>query len=128
LIESVEAFKLVVAYLSTVENHREVTTFFDLACGHGLVGVMLAYAYPERRVMACDRTRRPSFDVFVRAFGAFASAEAAGEPAPTIPEEVSRGSGDADRVLGIEEAGAAAGDRDMDLGGSNRGDGDSGRP
>ena len=51
LIESIEAFKLVVSYLATVEYHREVTSFFDLACGHGLVGVMLAYAYPHRRVM-----------------------------------------------------------------------------
>ena len=28
-----------------------MTSFFDLACGHGLVGVMLAYAYPHRGVM-----------------------------------------------------------------------------
>ena len=48
IIESIEAFKLIVAFLATAENHREINGFFDLACGHGLVGVLLAYAYPGR--------------------------------------------------------------------------------
>jgi hypothetical protein len=54
-------------------RYIKINAFFDLACGHGFVGVLLAYAYPERKVMACDRFRRPAFDIFVRAFGAFAA-------------------------------------------------------
>ena len=29
---------------------REVTSIADLACGHGLVGVLLAYRFPHRQV------------------------------------------------------------------------------
>ena len=86
LIESVEAFKLLLAFLATAEHaggtYNEVETFFDLACGHGLVGVLVAYAFPSRRVVACDRVRRRAFDVYVRAFGAFVAAEDAGTPPP----------------------------------------------
>lgn len=93
LIESAEAFKLIAAYLSTVERRHRVDSFFDLACGHGLVAVMLAYAYPERKVMACDRFRRPVFDIFARALGAFAAAEAAGTPMPAVSNAAMDGAG-----------------------------------
>ena len=77
IVESVEAFKVVVSFIATCERTgaRKVRKFFDLACGHGLVGIMLAYAYPDRAVMACDRKRRESFEVFDAAFAHFASRE-----------------------------------------------------
>ena len=77
IVESVEAFKVVVSFVATCEQTgaRKVRKFFDLACGHGLVGIMLAYAYPDRAVMACDRKRRESFEAFDAAFAHFASRE-----------------------------------------------------
>ena len=75
LVESVEAFKHARAFLAEAESHRGglvIKTCFDMACGHGLVGVLFAYAFPEkaaraatsppagvRRVRACSaRSRR----------------------------------------------------------------------
>ena len=77
IVESVEAFKVVVSFVATCERTgaRQVRKFFDLACGHGLVGIMLAYAYPDRTVMACDRKRRESFEAFAEAFAHYASRE-----------------------------------------------------
>eukprot|EP01063_Lacrimia_lanifica_P017999 TRINITY_DN24980_c0_g1_i1.p1 TRINITY_DN24980_c0_g1~~TRINITY_DN24980_c0_g1_i1.p1 ORF type:complete len:414 (+),score=129.05 TRINITY_DN24980_c0_g1_i1:65-1243(+) len=66
LIESVEAFLLIVCYLNTAESadKKHIDTFYDLACGHGLVGVLLAYAFPTRTVVACDRAEREAFTLF----------------------------------------------------------------
>lgn len=86
IVESVEAFRLIVAYLAAAERTREVRTFFDLACGHGLVGVLLAWAFPHRRVVACDWKRRGAFDAYARAFGAFAAADDAGVPLPEVDD------------------------------------------
>ncbi|OUS43332.1 hypothetical protein BE221DRAFT_80866 [Ostreococcus tauri] len=71
LLESIEVFKLVVAHLQSAENLRRKVhydTFFDLACGHGLVGVMLAHAFPGRRVRSFDVARRPAFLAFCHGF------------------------------------------------------------
>ena len=64
-------------FLATCERTgtRSIDKIFDLACGHGLVGIMLAYAYPDRTVMACDRKRRESFEAFNAAFAHFADLE-----------------------------------------------------
>jgi hypothetical protein len=77
IVESVEAFKVAVSFLATCERTgtRSIDKIFDLACGHGLVGIMLAYAYPDRTVMACDRKRRESFEAFNAAFAHFADLE-----------------------------------------------------
>ena len=95
LFETVEAFKLVHAFLAAMERRtteedsagdaKKIGTVFDLACGHGLLGVALAYAFPNKRVVACDRVRREALDVYLRAFGAFADAEASGRAFPEVP-------------------------------------------
>jgi hypothetical protein len=94
LFETVEAFKLVHAFLAAMErrttedsagDEKKIGTVFDLACGHGLLGVALAYAFPNKRVVACDRVRREALDVYLRAFGAFADAEASGRAFPEVP-------------------------------------------
>ena len=53
--------------------------------GTGSWGVALAYAFPNKRVVACDRVRREALDVYLRAFGAFADAEASGRAFPEVP-------------------------------------------
>lgn len=71
LLESVETFNIIVAHLNSAESFRaskSYDTFFDLACGHGLVGVLLAHAFPKRMVRSFDRARRPALVAFCRAF------------------------------------------------------------
>jgi SAM-dependent methyltransferase len=69
LLESVEAFALVLAFLNSAESMGgQYEKFFDLACGHGLVGIMIAYAFPNRTVRSFDHARRESFYAFARAF------------------------------------------------------------
>lgn len=71
LVESIEAFNVIVAFLNSAESMGPKSvydTFFDLACGHGLVGVMLAYAFPHRKVCSFDHARRSSFFAFAEAF------------------------------------------------------------
>lgn len=81
LVESVEAFKHALAFLAEAESHKGglvIKTCFDMACGHGLVGVLFAYAFPEKTARACDWARRPAFDAYARVFGALAACEAKG--------------------------------------------------
>ena len=82
LVESVEAFRHALAFLAEAEGDRggrAIHTCFDMACGHGLVGVLFAYAFPEKTARACDWARRPAFDAYARVFGALAACEAKGE-------------------------------------------------
>jgi hypothetical protein len=82
LVESVEAFRHALAFLAEAEGDRGgrvINTCFDMACGHGLVGVLFAYAFPEKTARACDWARRPAFDAYARVFGALAACEAKGE-------------------------------------------------
>jgi hypothetical protein len=41
---------------------------WDLACGHGLVGLLLAYRFPDLRVVGIDRERRPAYAAYVQAW------------------------------------------------------------
>lgn len=74
IIESVEAFKIIHAYVlsaeKTARNGRAYSKLFDLACGHGLVGVMFAYAFPTRTVRSFDWKCRRSFYAFAETFEA----------------------------------------------------------
>ena len=47
-----------------------VSAIYDLACGHGLGGVLMAYRFPMLPVVCADRTRRPCFDSYLAAFAA----------------------------------------------------------
>jgi hypothetical protein len=42
-----------------------IGVIYDLACGHGLLGVLLAYRFAAARVVCVDLERRPGFQVFV---------------------------------------------------------------
>jgi SAM-dependent methyltransferase len=46
------------------------TAILDLACGHGLAGVLLAYRFGDIPVVCLDRVRRACFDTYVEAFEA----------------------------------------------------------
>ena len=66
-----ELFETVVAYKrigqAIYEHWRagEVEAVYDFACGHGLLGVLLAYRFPKLRVVCVDLERRPAFDNYL---------------------------------------------------------------
>ena len=63
LIESVEAFAVTEAFISgCAARGRMTTTIADVACGHGLVGILLAYRFPLATTVCCDVERRPAFE------------------------------------------------------------------
>lgn len=41
---------------------------YDLACGHGLVGMLLAYRFPRKQVVAVDLERRQAWDAYMQAW------------------------------------------------------------
>lgn len=57
-----------------------LTSVFDAACGHGLVGLLLAYRFPWLRLASCDLSRRPAYDAYLEAWEA--ACGRAGEAAP----------------------------------------------
>ena len=69
LIESVEAYAVAETFISgCAARGRPTTTIADVACGHGMVGLLLAYRFPHSKVVCCDLARRPAFDAMVDAF------------------------------------------------------------
>lgn len=47
-----------------------IDTIFDMACGHGLLGILLAYRFADVRVVCVDLQRREAFDHYAAAFKA----------------------------------------------------------
>ena len=47
-----------------------IDTIYDLACGHGLLGILLAYRFPTKKVVCVDLEKRESFYAFREAFNA----------------------------------------------------------
>ena len=45
-----------------------IDTIYDLACGHGLLGILLAYRFPTKKVICVDLEERESFHAFKAAF------------------------------------------------------------
>mmetsp|Transcript_22758 Transcript_22758/g.51321 ORF Transcript_22758/g.51321 Transcript_22758/m.51321 type:complete len:411 (+) Transcript_22758:265-1497(+) len=81
LFESVEAYRVVASHLlSAQQQGKQVDAIWDMASGHGLVGVLLAYRFPRKKVVCVDLERRPAFDAYVQAWRAEGHAlEEAGE-------------------------------------------------
>jgi len=66
LFESCEVARLVQRLVAVAEKVRPVTHIYDLACGHGLVGMLLAHRYPTKIILGVDLERRSSFDAVVQ--------------------------------------------------------------
>ena len=47
-----------------------VSRVVDVACGHGLVGLLLAYRFPSIQVVGIDRVQRPAYAAYVDAWQA----------------------------------------------------------
>ena len=76
LLESLESYSIlanfIVAAQRTIEQNGlpRLERIVELACGHGLVGVLLAYRFRNLDVHLYDLSKRKTFDAFVRAFQA----------------------------------------------------------
>ena len=72
LLESCEIALLAKRALERGPASFRATTLYDVACGHGLVGhllaCMLAAEGQPSRVVSIDRVRRPAFDAWAAAF------------------------------------------------------------
>lgn len=74
MFETLEAFRLIEKQISLLmarrreEQKDQLTTIYDLACGHGLLGVVLAYRFADVRVVCVDMERRTCFDHYLEGF------------------------------------------------------------
>jgi len=68
LCETLEAVTLVGAAINALfvdePERKESMTIYDLACGHGLGGVLLAYRFPDVRVICMDHEERPCWTTY----------------------------------------------------------------
>jgi hypothetical protein len=61
VFETVEVFHRVHRFVAHQKKTADLV-LYDLACGHGLMGILLAIRFPKAKVVCTDRERRPAFD------------------------------------------------------------------
>lgn len=61
LFETMEAYKRIGQAVYEQWRAGNVETVYDFACGHGLLGILLAYRFGKARVVCVDLERRPAF-------------------------------------------------------------------
>jgi len=81
LLESFEAYREIAAFVHDAGKLRPIDVIYDIACGHGIVGILLAYRFPQRRVECVDLSQRDVFEALVNAFQKHGEA-AEGETVP----------------------------------------------
>lgn len=67
LFETVEAYKRIGQAIYEQWRAGNVEAIYDFACGHGLLGMLLAYRFPKLGVVCVDLERRPAFDHYLEA-------------------------------------------------------------
>ena len=60
LFETVEAYKRIGQAIYEQWREGNVEVIYEFACGHGLLGVLLAYRFHKLRVVCVDLERRPA--------------------------------------------------------------------
>jgi hypothetical protein len=71
LFESIEAYKFISNFIIAAQRTRSscgqppLDNIVEMACGHGLVGLLLAYRFPSMKIRLFDLKRRPVYDVLV---------------------------------------------------------------
>ena len=66
LFETVEVIKHAGAHIH--QHQPPVQVIYDLACGHGLGGVLLGYRFPNIQIYCVDREQRPCFNSYMEGF------------------------------------------------------------
>ncbi|CAE8676811.1 unnamed protein product [Polarella glacialis] len=74
LLETVEAFKQIANFAADASKARggvPLARAYDVACGHGLLGCLLAYRFPKAKITCCDTApMRPALQAYIAAFEA----------------------------------------------------------
>jgi hypothetical protein len=72
LFESLESYKVISNFVIAASKTSKAPpqSIVELACGHGLVGCLLAYRFHNLTVHLYDLHKRPTYDAFLRAFEA----------------------------------------------------------
>jgi len=65
LFETVEAYKRIGQAIYEQWRAGRVEVVYDFACGHGLLGLLLAQRFGKLRVVCVDLERRPAFDHYL---------------------------------------------------------------
>ena len=74
LFESLESYKVVANFIIAAQRtgiqngYPPIERIVEVACGHGLVGILLAYRFRNLEVHLYDLEKRPTFEAFLRAF------------------------------------------------------------
>ena len=72
LFESFEVAKILIRFITDARNTFKQATgeepmkIIDMACGHGLVGLLLAYRFSNMQVICIDKLQRNGFDAYRR--------------------------------------------------------------
>jgi len=70
IFESIESFRVISSFIVSAQSTGQVVDrIFDVACGHGLVGILLAYRFPGAQVLCVDIEQRNAFAAYVAAWG-----------------------------------------------------------
>jgi SAM-dependent methyltransferase len=65
LFETVEAYKRIGQAIYEEWRKGRIVNIYDLACGHGLLGLLFAHRFRQIDVFCVDLERRPAFDHYV---------------------------------------------------------------
>lgn len=84
LFETMECFKQAADFAVQANKVRPIECIYDLACGHGFLGALLAYRFPHKRIVCVDLERRSGFDHLVRAFEMHGEAQQPTSPNSTV--------------------------------------------
>jgi SAM-dependent methyltransferase len=74
LFESIESYKVIANFIIAAQrtaaqnNYPPIERIVEVACGHGLVGILLAYRFRRLQVHLYDLEQRPTYEAFLRAF------------------------------------------------------------
>lgn len=61
LLETLECFRTLVRYATRLQTERKIDRIFDFCCGHGLLGILLGYKFPELNIVCVDIDPSPAF-------------------------------------------------------------------
>jgi hypothetical protein len=68
VFETVEIFSQASRHIREWNRLHKISCLYDLACGHGLLGVLLAYQFSHIKVVCVDRKKRECFESFHSVF------------------------------------------------------------
>lgn len=71
LFETMEVYKHIGQAIYDQWRTHGLDVVYDLACGHGLLGVLLAFRFPKIQIVCVDREARIAFEYYLEIFRKF---------------------------------------------------------